>query len=268
MNPKRPSPASRRNPDLFDDWLRKERGLSEETDQSYCRGRRPLLLWLAGKGTPLTPSDCRHRRCHCGGTQARSLEQTNDTRLRAATEGVLPLRRGRRAVSVGAGRQAPWRLGSWRTKPCRRASGREDVLRLLASVQGVSPGRQARPRDPHAVRRLRATGRGSRRAAARRSDWENEIIRVRCPNRAEPMSGHSHRLSAMPFCATSRKPVRAVTDEASSSRRKRPSDRSAEKLSAKSSTIVLQASASSAVVAARMPCGMPPPSICWTRACP
>ena len=47
------------------------------------------------------------------------------------------------------------------------------------------------------------------------------------------MPGHSHWTSAMPFCATYGKPVRPASSEASSLHRTRPSDRLAERPSAK-----------------------------------
>ena len=79
---------------------------------------------------------------------------------------------------------------------------REDVVRLLASIGGVSA---VDKRDRAILMLFVAYGLRAGKSSGLRLDdldWENEIIRVRCPSQDEPMSGHSRQTSAMPFCAT------------------------------------------------------------------
>ena len=156
--------------------------MSDATVQSYCARRRPLLLLAGGNDVAAgRRADGRHRRCRCGRAHAGSLEPPDDTRLRAASEGVLlasPKRAAGAASGLAAGIMAP-RFMADETVP--KGVRREDVLRLLASVQGDRP---VDKRDRAILMLFIAYGLRAGEVGGLRLDdldWENEMIRVRCP---------------------------------------------------------------------------------------
>jgi site-specific recombinase XerD len=166
---------------IFDDWLRKERGLSEETVQSYCAAADHFFFWLAGKGTPLDAVQmadiddavvAEHKR---GAWNRRTIHDYAQ-RLRAFF--LFAEAGGRCRTGLAAGIMAP-RFMADETVP--KGVGREDVLRLLASVQGYRP---VDKRDRAILMLFVAYGPRAGEVAGLRLDdldWENEIIRVRCP---------------------------------------------------------------------------------------
>ena len=166
---------------IFDDWLRKERGLSEETVQSYCAAADHFFFWLAGKGTPLDAVQmadiddavvAEHKR---GAWNRRTIHDYAQ-RLRAFF--LFAEAGGRCRTGLAAGIMAP-RFMADETVP--KGVGREDVLRLLASVQGDRP---VDKRDRAILMLFVAYGPRAGEVAGLRLDdldWENEIIRVRCP---------------------------------------------------------------------------------------
>jgi integrase/recombinase XerD len=166
---------------IFEDWLRKERGLSEATVQTYCAAANHFFFWLAGKGTPLDAVQmadiddavvAEHKR----GAWNRRTIHSYAQRLKAfflfAEAGGLS-RKG-----LAAGIMAP-RFMADETVP--KGVRREDVLCLLASVQGDRP---VDKRDRAILMLLVTYGLRAGEVAGLRLDdldWENEIVRVRCP---------------------------------------------------------------------------------------
>jgi len=121
---------------IFETWLREERGLSNATIQSYCHAADHFFVWLAAKGTPLVAIQivniddavaAEHKR------EAWNRRTTHDyaQRLRAFFL-YAETRRWCRA-GLAAGIMAP-RFMADEIVP--KGIRREDVLRLLASVQG------------------------------------------------------------------------------------------------------------------------------------
>ena len=181
MKPKKTIIRIRPRSRIFDDWLRKERGLSEETVQSYCAAADHFFFWLAGKGTPLDAVQmadiddavvAEHKR---GAWNRRTIHDYAQ-RLRAFF--LFAEAGGRCRTGLAAGIMAP-RFMADETVP--KGVGREDVLRLLASVQGDRP---VDKRDRAILMLFVAYGLRAGEVAGLRLDdldWENEIIRVRCP---------------------------------------------------------------------------------------
>lgn len=253
---------------IFGGWLRNDRGLSDATIDDYCRAADHLFVWLDGRGTPLDTIQmadvdelmaAEHRR----GTWNRRTIHDYAQRLRR----FLAFAEERRWCRPGlaAGIMAPSYMAD---ETVSKGVKREDVERLLASVQDERPVDR---RDRAILMLFVAYGLRAGEVAGLRLDdldWENEIVRVRCPKPGRthvwplsPAVGHAilrYITEARPaghgrsLFFTSRAPIRPVS----------------RKTSARSSMIASQASASSAAVAVRMRCGMLLRSIFWTRACP
>lgn len=166
---------------IFEDWLHRERGLSDATIQSYCRAADHFFVWLAGNGLPLVAVQiadiddavaAEHKR---GAWNRRTIHDYAQ-RLRAFflfAEAHDWCRAG-----LAGGIMAP-RFMADETVP--KGVGREDVLRLLASVQGDRP---VDKRDRAILMLFVTYGLRAGEVAGLRLDdldWENEIIRVRCP---------------------------------------------------------------------------------------
>jgi site-specific recombinase XerD len=166
---------------IFEKWLREERGLSDATTQSYCHAADHFFVWLATKGTPLdaiqiVDIDDAVAAEHKRGAWNRRTTHDYAQRLRAFF--LHAETRSWCRTGLAAGIMAP-RFMADETVP--KGIRREDVLRLLASVQGDRP---VDKRD-HAILKLFVTyGLRAGEVAGLRLDdldWENEIIRVRCP---------------------------------------------------------------------------------------
>ena len=173
--------------------------------------------------------------------------------------------RGWCRAGLAAGIMAP-RFMADETVP--KGLRREDVLRLLASVQEDRP---VDKRDRAILMLLIAYGLRAGEVAGLRLDdldWENGMLRVRCPKPGRTHVWPLSPRSAMPSCATYGRHGHPASGAASSSQRMRRSDRLAERPWARWSVIAWQASASSPVDEVLMPYGMLPPSIFWIRACP
>lgn len=166
---------------VFEEWMRRERGLSEETIQDYLRAAARFLFWLAGSGTTLdaiTAADidnaiaAEHRR----GAWSRRTIHDYAQRLKAFF--LFAEAYGWCRVGLAAGIMAP-RFMADETVP--KGIKRDDVLRLLGSVRGDRP---AEKRDCAILMLFVAYGLRAGEVAGLQLDdldWENEIIRVRCP---------------------------------------------------------------------------------------
>ena len=151
----------------FEKWLRDERGLSGATVQSYCAAADRFFSWLVGNDVALSAVRMRHIDDAVAAEHTRGASTRRPARSRAASEGVLLVRRSPRLVLVGAGRghhAAPLHGGRDRPQG-REARGCRAPARVR---RGRSYCRQARPGNPDAVHRLRAEGRRSRRPPAGR----------------------------------------------------------------------------------------------------
>ena len=166
---------------IFERWLRQERGLSTATIQDYCAAANHFFFWLAGKGVPLnavrmTDIDdviaAEHRR----GVWKRRTIHDYAQRLRAFF--LFAEARGWCRAGLAAGIMAP-RFMADETVP--KGLRRDDVLRLLASVQADRP---VDKRDRAILMLFVTYGLRAGEVAGLRLDdldWENEVIRVRCP---------------------------------------------------------------------------------------
>jgi integrase/recombinase XerD len=176
----------------FERWLREERGLSNATIQSYCRAANHFFVWLAGNGTSLVAVQigdiddavaAEHKR---GAWNRRTI---HDYALRLRAFFLYAEANGWCRAGLAAGIMAP-RFMADETVP--KGVKREDVLRLLASVQGDRPGDT---RDRAILLLFVTYGLRAGEVAGLRLDdldWQNEIIRVRCP---KPGRTHAWPLS-------------------------------------------------------------------------
>ena len=139
---------------IFESWLCQERGLSRATIRDYCHAAKRFTCWLAGKGVPLsavqmTDIDDAVAAEHARGAWGRRTRHDYAQRLRA----FLPFAetRGWCRAGLAAGIVAPRFMAD---ETLSKGLRREEVVRLLTSVAGRSPDRQARPGDPDAVHRV------------------------------------------------------------------------------------------------------------------
>jgi len=166
---------------IFEKWLRQERGLSTATAQDYCRAIDRFFFWLARKGTPLDAVQmadiddavaAEHKR---GGWNRRTI---HDYAQRLRQFFLFAEARGWCRAGLAAGIMAP-RFMADETVP--KGLRREDVLRLLASIQGDRP---VDKRDRAILMLFVAYGLRAAEVVGLRLDdldWKNDIIRVRCP---------------------------------------------------------------------------------------
>jgi integrase/recombinase XerD len=178
--------------DAFKTWMRSERGLSEATIQDYCTTANQFFNWLTASGAPLisvkiADIDGAIAAKKALGTCGRRTIHDYAQRLRAffhfaeARGWCVP------GLAVGI---IPSRFMPDEAPP--KGLKRGDVLRLLASTEGNRP---ADKRDRAILMLFVAYG---LRAGEVRSlqlddiDWENELIRVRCP---KPGRTHCYPLS-------------------------------------------------------------------------
>jgi len=167
---------------LFEGWLHTERGLSGATAQSYCEAAdRFFFFWLAGTALPLsavrmTDIDdaiaAEHRR---GAWNRRTLHDYAQ-RLRAFF--LFAEARDWCRPGLAAGIMAP-RFMADEIVP--KGLRREDVLRLLASVDGDRP---VDKRDRAILMLFVAYGLRAGEVGGLRLDdldWENGMLSVRCP---------------------------------------------------------------------------------------
>lgn len=178
--------------DAFEAWMRGERGLSEATIQDNGTAANQFFNWLTASGTPLTSVtiagiDGAIAAKKALGTCCRRTMHDYAQRLRAFFR--FAEARGWCVPGLAAGIMAP------RFRPDEAVPmglKRDDVLRLLASTEGNRP---VDKRDRAILMLFAAYG---LRAGEVRGlqlddiDWENEILRVRCP---KPGRTHSYPLS-------------------------------------------------------------------------
>lgn len=166
---------------VFEEWQRQERGLAEETIQCYCQAANHFFFWLAGKGTPLdavqiTDIDDSVTAEHERGIWKRRTTHGYVQRLRAFF--LFAESQGWCRAGLAAGIVAP---GFMVDETVPRGIRREDVLRLMNSIQGE---RSIDKRDQAILILFVAFGLRAGEVSGLRLDdldWENEIIRVRCP---------------------------------------------------------------------------------------
>jgi site-specific recombinase XerD len=166
---------------IFERWLRQERGLSTATIQAYCATADHFFCRLAGKDIPLndirmTDIDDVIATEHGRGAWSRRTKHDYAQRLRAFF--LFAEARGWCRAGMAAGIMPP-RFMSDETVP--KGIQRDDVLRLMTSVARDRP---VDKRDAAILMLLIAYG---LRAGEIRGlqlddlDWENEMLRVRCP---------------------------------------------------------------------------------------
>ncbi|MCI0430207.1 MAG: tyrosine-type recombinase/integrase [Rhodospirillales bacterium] len=177
---------------IFEGWLRNEHGLSDATIDDYCRAADHFFVWLAGRGTPMdaiqmTDIDeviaAEHKR---GAWNRRTI---HDFAQRLRPFFGFAEKRGWCRLGLAAGIMAPKYMAD-ETVP--KGIKREDVERLLASVQGDRP---VDKRDRAILMLFIAYGLRVGEVGGLRLDdidWENEVLQVRCP---KPGRIHSWPLS-------------------------------------------------------------------------
>jgi integrase/recombinase XerD len=166
---------------LFEKWLHQERGLSTSTRQDYCRAADRFFFWLAERRTPLdavqmTDIDdalaAEYRRRAWGRRTMHDYAQ----RLRAFF--LYAEARNWCRTGLAAGIIAPRFIAD---EAVPKGVKRADVVRLLGSVRRDRP---ADKRDRAILMLFVTYGLRAGEVAGLRLDdldWENEVIRVRCP---------------------------------------------------------------------------------------
>src|ERR1700688_384409 len=211
----------------FEKWLRDERGLSGATVQSYCAAADRFFSWLVGNDVALSAVRMRHiddavAAEHTRGAWTRRTLHDYAQRLKAFF--LFAEVRGWSSSGLAAGIMPP-RFMADETVP--KGVRREDVVRLLASVEGV---RAVDKRDRAILMLFIAYGLRAGEVGGLRLDdldWERGMLRVRCskPGRTHhwPLSpGVGHAIlryirEARPsgfgrgLFFTSRAPIRALT---------------------------------------------------------
>ena len=166
---------------IFETWMREERGLSMATMEGTCRAANHFFRWLAAQGVPLsairmTDIDdavaAEHRR---GAWNRRTM---HDYAQRLKLFFLFAETRGWCRAGLATGIMPP-RFIADETVP--KGLRREDVLRLLGSVQGDRP---VDKRDRAILMLFVAYGLRAGEVSGLRLDdldWKNEMLRVRCP---------------------------------------------------------------------------------------
>ncbi len=166
---------------IFESWLRRERGLSDATVDGYCRAAHHFLVWLEKRGVPLSAVKMvdfdeiiagEHRR----GAWSRRTIHDFAQRLRAFIG--FAEQHGWSRPGLAMGLMAP-RYMADETVP--KGIKREDVERLLASVHGEQP---VDKRDRAILMLFVAYGLRAGEVAGLQLDnldWETGTLRVRCP---------------------------------------------------------------------------------------
>ena len=165
----------------FERSLLEERGLSSATIHDYCRAADRFFLWVAGRGEPLagvgiTDIDDAVAAEHARGAWGRRTRHDYAQRLRAFF--LFAETRGWCRAGLAAGIVAP-RFIADETVP--KGLRREDVVRLLASVEGDRP---VDKRDRAILMLFIGYGLRTGEVGGLRLDdldWENAMLRIRCP---------------------------------------------------------------------------------------
>jgi integrase/recombinase XerD len=178
--------------DAYEAWMRSDRGLSEETIRDYRAAADQFFDWLTATDIPLASvrivdvddainnkkarGTCSRRTMHDYAQRLRAFfrfAEARDWCTPGMADGIMP-ERFQRDESVPKGLK------------------RDDVLRLLATTEGDRP---VDKRDRAVLMVFIAYGlRASEVGGLRLDDldWENEMIRVRCP---KPGRTHTYPLS-------------------------------------------------------------------------
>ena len=165
----------------FARWMHEERGLSAATIHDYCRAADRFLGWLAARGTPLagvglTEIDDAVAAEHGRGAWSRRTRHDYAQRLKPFF--LFAETRGWCRAGLAAGIVAP-RFMADETVP--KGLRREEVVRLLASVEGERPTDK---RDRAILMLFIGYGLRTGEVGGLRLDdldWENAMLRVRCP---------------------------------------------------------------------------------------
>ena len=214
---------------IFEEWMRRERGLSDATIQDYCRAADLFFFWLAERGTSLDAVQmgdiddavsAEHRR----GAWSRRTIHDYAQRLRA----FFLFAEAHGFVSGGSCQRDHWAPVHGRRD---RAEGRQ-ARRCCASAGFSSGDRPVDKRDCAILMLFVAYGLRAGEVVGLRLDdldWENEIIRVRCPK-----TGRTHVWPLSPDVGNAilryiREFARPGSGAASFTHRTRPSDRLAER---------------------------------------
>jgi site-specific recombinase XerD len=178
--------------DVYEAWMRSSRGLSEETIRDYRAAADQFFDWLAATdillaSVRIADIDDAMNDKKARGTCGRRAMHDFAQRLRAffrfaETRGWCP-------PGMAAGIMPPRFM---RDEGVPKGLKREDVLRLLATTQGSRP---ADKRDRAILLLFITYGLRAGEVAGLHLDnldWENEILRVRCP---KPGRTHAYPLS-------------------------------------------------------------------------
>lgn len=176
----------------YEAWMRGDRGLSEETIRDYRATVDQFFDWLAAAAIPLASVriadiDAAITDKNARGTCGRRAMHDYAQRLRAFFR--FAEARGWCAPGIARGIMAPRFM---RDEPVPKALKREDVLRLLATTEGDRP---VDKRDRAILMLFIAYGLRAGEVGGLRLDdldWENEMLRVRCP---KPGRTHTYPLS-------------------------------------------------------------------------
>lgn len=165
----------------FETWMREERGLSIASIESACRATNHFFCWLTAKGVPLSAVrmidiDDAVAAAHKHGTWSRRTIHSYAQRLKLFFQFAEACDWCQAGLAAGI---MPPRFMADETVP--KGLRREDVLRLLTSVQGDRP---VDKRDRAILMLFIAYGLRAGEVRGLRLDdldWKNEMLRVRCP---------------------------------------------------------------------------------------
>jgi integrase/recombinase XerD len=167
--------------ETYEHWLRNERGLADATVQSYRSAADRIFFRLAENDVALSVVQITHidgaiAAEHRRGTWNRRTLHDYAQRLRAFF--LFAEARGWCLPGLAAGIMAPRFMAD---EAVPKGLKREDVVRLLASVQGSRP---VDKRDRAILMLLVAYGLRAGEVSGLRLDdfdWESEMLHVRCP---------------------------------------------------------------------------------------
>jgi site-specific recombinase XerD len=178
--------------DAYEAWMRVDRGMSEATIRHYRAAADQFFGWLAASEVPLASVriadiDDAITDKKAQGTCGRRTMHDYALRLRAFFR--FAEARGWSAPGMAKGIMAPRFM---RDESVPRGLKRGDVLRLLATTEGCRP---VDKRDRAILMLFIAYGLRAGEVGGLRLDdidWENEMLRVRCP---KPGRTHTYPLS-------------------------------------------------------------------------
>lgn len=178
--------------EAYEAWMRVDRGLSEATIRDYRVAAEQFFGWLAASGVPLASVriadiDGAITDKKAQGTCGRRAMHDYAQRLRAFFR--FAEARGWCAAGIAKGIVAPRFM---RDESLPKGLRRDDILRLLATTESDRP---VDKRDRAILMLFIAYGLRAGEVGGLRLDdldWENEVLRVRCP---KPGRTHTYPLS-------------------------------------------------------------------------